>query len=311
MPTEHNDHHTSTVCLDGSEVKRQREIHGLTQLYISKVVGVTTDTISRWENNRYPAIRRENAINLAEALEVPLEQILRKEIVEHTGDLPEIVAPARSFRILGLITGLCLGLIVIWYLWGRQPGTVVQVEAVRKLPVFAAPSTTIPVRVEFEQPPGAGGFILRENFPAGWKLVEAVPAPSSLDNIRGVARWIIKSGQAPDRIAYMVRVGDATETSQQATFHGEVIAGSGNNRASTGIGGDAGVKIAPVHWADANGDGHIDDVEMLDTSYIVDDMAGVHIDWDRLERYWDAGGYRWDEQQQQFLPVPSGDAVSP
>ena len=70
MPSDHhNEHQTSTVCLDGGEVKRQRELHGLTQLYVSKVVGVTTDTISRWENNRYPTIRRENAINLADALE--------------------------------------------------------------------------------------------------------------------------------------------------------------------------------------------------------------------------------------------------
>jgi transcriptional regulator with XRE-family HTH domain len=66
-----------TVCLDGATARRIREAKQLTQLYVSKVVGVTTDTISRWENNRYPSIKRENALRLAEALEVPVEEVLQ------------------------------------------------------------------------------------------------------------------------------------------------------------------------------------------------------------------------------------------
>ena len=64
------------VQLDGSAIRRIREEQKLTQYYIAKVVGVTTDTVSRWENNRYPSVRRDNAILLAEALEVPVENIL-------------------------------------------------------------------------------------------------------------------------------------------------------------------------------------------------------------------------------------------
>jgi DNA-binding transcriptional regulator YiaG len=41
------------VKIDGSRVRIIRESKGLTQLYIATVVGVTTDTISRWENRRY------------------------------------------------------------------------------------------------------------------------------------------------------------------------------------------------------------------------------------------------------------------
>ena len=67
------------VKIDGSKVRSLRESKGLTQLYISTVVGVTTDTISRWENKRYPSIKEENALKLADALEVSLEQILEKE----------------------------------------------------------------------------------------------------------------------------------------------------------------------------------------------------------------------------------------
>src|SRR5210317_924311 len=64
------------VKIDGSKVRSLRESKGLTQLYIATVVEVTTDTISRWENKRYPSIKEENALKLAEALEVTLDEIL-------------------------------------------------------------------------------------------------------------------------------------------------------------------------------------------------------------------------------------------
>ena len=40
------------VPLDGLRARKIRETKKLTQLYVANVVGVTTDTISRWENNR-------------------------------------------------------------------------------------------------------------------------------------------------------------------------------------------------------------------------------------------------------------------
>jgi transcriptional regulator with XRE-family HTH domain len=89
-----------TVCLDGSAVRRIREEKKLTQLYVAKVVGVTTDTISRWENNRYPSIKRENALRLAEALETPVEDVLQGG----TGAcmMPEPALPPRRliYRVL-------------------------------------------------------------------------------------------------------------------------------------------------------------------------------------------------------------------
>ena len=86
-----------TVCLDGAAVRRVREEKKLTQLYVAKVVGVTTDTISRWENNRYPSIKRENALRLAEALEVPVEEILQGGTGECT--IPEPAPPPPPRRL--------------------------------------------------------------------------------------------------------------------------------------------------------------------------------------------------------------------
>ena len=64
------------VNIDGAKIRRIREEKGLTQLYVATVVGVTTDTISRWENRRYPNIKKENAVKLAEALEIQMADII-------------------------------------------------------------------------------------------------------------------------------------------------------------------------------------------------------------------------------------------
>ena len=66
------------------------------------------------------------------------------------------------------------------------------------------------------------GFILREHFPPGWKLIEANPPPSSLDNEEGTARWIVKPGENRTMIAYLVRVGAASAIGTEGVFNGEV-----------------------------------------------------------------------------------------
>ena len=68
--------------------------------------------------------------------------------------------------------------------------------------------------------------------------------------------------------------------------------------------GDSAVTVAPVHWVDTNADGRIDDAEMLEGSFTIEDMAGVHIDFDDLEKLWDAGNYRWDKVKGVFVPDP-------
>ena len=50
------------VKIDGSKVRAIREAKGLTQLYVATAVEVTTDTVSRWENKRYPSVKKENGI---------------------------------------------------------------------------------------------------------------------------------------------------------------------------------------------------------------------------------------------------------
>lgn len=294
---------SASVCLEGQALKRIREEKRLTQLYVSKVVGVTTDTISRWENNRYPSVRRENALKLAEALEVPIEELLLKP-----EPVPEPLPPAKApwpWTVGGLLLIIVLTgtLVALIGKLSRQPPPPASITAERILPGFAAPGAAIPVQVRMTQRSGEGGYILREYLPKGWKLLQSNPPASSLDNDNGMVRWIVKSGDDRERIVYLVGVDRNAKAGSVGIFQGEVVAGSGESQAAVPVQGVGQVAVAPILWADLNGDGRIDDGEMLEASHTVDAMAGVHLDWLELERLWNAGGYRWDDGKSRFVPV--------
>src|SRR5512144_422951 len=129
---------TPSVAVDGIKIKNIREAKKLTQLYVANVVGVTTDTISRWENNRYPAIKRDNAEKLASALEVELEEILRQETSEEPPG-EEVPLPARKNRYrhtLLLIVTFILLLVAGGVFFSRRGVDVPMAE--RKLPSSGA-----------------------------------------------------------------------------------------------------------------------------------------------------------------------------
>ncbi len=290
-----------TVCLDAGEVRRIRERQQLTQLYVSKVVGVTTDTVSRWENNRYPTIRRENALKLADALEVPLEEILQKP------EADVVAADQRQekktvFHRGILLMVFLLALAGVYLALSRTPQPLPAVTAQRLLPVFAAPGSAIPVQIVLTFRADSGGVILREYFPKGWKIVQSHPPASSLDNVNGIARWIIKVGEERDRVVYLIQVDPEAQPGKTENFQGEIVSSREGSKSAVPIQGASSTAVAPFHWADADGDGRVDDGEMIDGSYTIEDMAGVHIDWNALEKLWDAGSYEWSQEKGRFLP---------
>jgi len=295
-----------TVCLDASAVRRIREEKRLTQLYVAKVVGVTTDTISRWENNRYPTVKRENALRLAEALEVAVSLLVQ------ASDTPEgqiespVTHPLRRWLILAALF-LLIATIAIFALRRMQrPSVHSSLTAHRLLSAYGAPGNVIPVRVRISSAGEARGFILREHFPPGWKLIESSPPASSLDNEEGTARWMVKAGENRSVISYLLRVDAHEPVGSISRFQGEVVASSADGKnAPSSVSGATQLTVGMVLWADLNADGSVDDAEMLDASYVVDEMSGVHLDWKLLESIWDAGKYRWDADKRQFLPVKS------
>jgi len=306
------------VELCGDSVRRIREERGLTQLYVANVVGVTTDTISRWENNRYPSIKRANALLLAEALDADLEQLVQPEEPIASDETIEEAAVEnrasgnRTRVVIGVSILLVLIVILVVLLQPQAQPSPPMVVAHRDLPHYAAPKAILPVILHLDEELVGKGFILREKFPVGWQLKEANPPPSSLDNLQGMARWIIKPGETRKLIVYVLHVA-APQGPDSATvaFHGEIVLkGDSNNQPSVIAGVDT-VQVAPYIWADQNGDNQVDDAEMLDASDVVDTMQGVHLNWNLLEKIWDAGGYLWDPEQKTFTPKhpPTGSTL--
>lgn len=294
-----------TIRIDGGKIRRIREDKKLTQLYVAKVVGVTTDTISRWENNRYPSIKRENALSVCEALEVPLDEIIESQVPETSEVVPENVSSSRGKRRYLLLLPVFLALGVLYYYYQKQEGPVPSFSSERVLSHYGAPGGVVPVRVRLDPGPGVQGFILREHFPPGWKLIEAVPPASSLNNEEGTVRWIIKPGETQRVISYLVQVPPDARVGETVQFSGEIVANPKSRSSAIDVDGNKGVVIDAFLWADTNGDHIIDDVEMLAASGTVEEMKGIHLDWGLLEGIWSSEGYIWDQDKQRFIAAPS------
>jgi transcriptional regulator with XRE-family HTH domain len=297
-----------SVAVDGSKIKNIREAKKLTQLYVANVVGVTTDTISRWENNRYPTIRRDNAEKLASALEVDLEEILRRE--EPTEEEPQMPlppeqqpVPGRRIRLLlaSVVVLATVLVVLIALVMFRQTGAPPVVE--RWLPRYGAPGEIIPVQIKVtRKESGARGFIVKEQLPRGWHLVSAAPpAVAGLGDTQEV-KWLIPGGSGMVSISYTVRVAPTAELKSQAEFAGTIVVHTGVTR-SEPIGGDRLMTVAGVHWADQNGDGRIDDNEIMPAYYLTEEMKGLGLDWKEIEAIWSGKGYRWDQERREFVVI--------
>jgi len=322
------------LCLDGACIRRIREEKKFTQLYVAKVVGVTTDTISRWENNRYPSVKRQNAVLLARALETDVRNILRNEAMEdaagegasadssvsHNGSRqaqPEsgpAVSPSpghlrpkrrrvpRAWGWLSLLFGVVLFALYALFPFAASeaPSTNFALRAQRLLFPFSAPGTRIPVRIRLEGSGDSRGYILKESFPKGWRLVQSSPPPSSLDNEKGTVRWIVRPEENPVLISYLVEVPADAIAQSLVEFEGQVtVTGGGRIR----IGGDSRSHVMERHWADLNGDHVIDDVEVLGAYETIEELTGFHLDWDTVVGIWDAGGYGFDSAERRFIPA--------
>ncbi|HEY5512935.1 MAG TPA: helix-turn-helix transcriptional regulator [Geomonas sp.] len=287
-----------SVAIDGARIKSVREAKKLTQLYVASVVGVTTDTISRWENNRYPSIKRDNAEKLASALEVELGDILRREKVE-VGDTPGSAPPpppgrgARRLLVAGL-AALALLFLAIFFLTRHL---VPAPTAVRWAPNFGAPGEIIPVQIRLTRP-GAEqtGFILKEKIPDGWQLVSSLPASSAADASGSVVKWLIPGGAASVTVSYTVRLPASPALRSEVKLHGEVVLHFAGVNRTESVAGSSSVRIGGYHWADANGDGRIDDDEIMPAYYICEEIKALGPDWRTIEAIWSGKGYRWDSK---------------
>lgn len=300
---EHSDRTpTPIVAIDGATIRRIREAKRLTQLYVASVVGVTTDTISRWENNRYPSVKRDNAEKLAQALEVSLEDILRRE--EATEEIPDenqTEPPLPRRWLLPAVILLLAGASILGIVLFR--GTAPGLKAERTLPPYSAPGQILPVQVKVERPAeGGSGFILKERIPSGWRFVSATPPVTGEAGTREI-KWLIPAGAGAMTISYTLLSPREIPLKTAVDFGGEVVRSDEGGTRREPVGGAARVTVAGIHWADVNGDGRIDDNEIMPAYYLTEEMKGLGLDWKTIETIWTGAGYTWNGKLKTFEVV--------
>ena len=100
-----------------------------------------------------------------------------------------------------------------------------------------------------------------------------------------------------------MQVSRSAALNSEAAFTGSVVArDEGFSRTET-IGGGRIVRVAGVHWADSNGDGRIDDDEIMPAYYLTEEMKGLGLDWKTIEAIWNGKGYVWDRDKKDFVVV--------
>ena len=309
------------VKIDGTKVRAIREQKGLTQLYVATVVEVTTDTVSRWENKRYPTIKKENGLKLAEALEVELSEILdsadEREPPEGDAPEPEVLpppspatdatkensAPASWYKKPGHLSILIVIAAILGGIWATlhylSPGdSISETTVTRVVSPYFIPGKPFPVFLKIlNSSPDAVSIIVKEELPADTKFTAAFPPSSGTPGT--TVKWLTKVSGS-ELFFYTV----TTDPSFQGTlsFSGSVRDGNGSHAAE--ILGDAHTRSSIHHWADIDGDNRISDEEILRVYDLVANETPTALDLDLLEEMWLGEGYRWQPEQQQFSILP-------
>lgn len=303
------------VRIDGARVKELRERQGLTQLYMATAVGVTTETISRWENRRYPSIMRENAEKLAEALAVRLPEILETNPEAEGGAASEEpglqptpgkpVLPPRLKRHLAVILMVALVLVILQAVryYSRSSPPPAKVAASRILPPHVPAAQPFPVLIRVEaSEPVSFSLLLKENLPPGCRLVAASPNYTSAGKDGGQVKWVSRLEGEEKVFAYLAEAPAAPDNSE-LVFSGRVLAGPMTG-SSPDIGGDDRFRIADFHWADRNRDQRIDDEEILRVYDLFSPLAAFDFNRDLVDEIWAAEGYVWNGEAGRYEVKP-------
>lgn len=300
----------SMIKVDGAKIKRLREEQGLTQLYLATAVQVTTDTISRWENRRYPSIKKENGIKLAEALNVSLEDLLEEEapgtVEEKAAEDVSAIMPAReeaktkagkTWLILILIVGLAGATLA--YLWlSRHSPSTVTFSAERTLPDHCIAGQPFPVIIKISgDPEKSAALIVRENIPPNATVKKITPAASAGGKKNEPIKWLRKIN-GTEIFAYVIKVTGKDE--DIVNFSGTAAVSDASEEFPPPIAGDTTTVIGQHHWADTDKDNIINDSEILSVYNQYGEIKGIDLDIDLIEEIWLGSGYKWNAATATF-----------
>lgn len=308
---ENDQNNNPMIRINGAKAKEIREKKGLTQLYVATSVGVTTDTISRWENRRYPSVKGENAEKLAEALEVELADILESQAAEDEPSSDDAVIPSPVSALPRLPSRLKRHLMVIFMVslvvvalqgaryFSQKRVPAVTVTALRTLPAHVPAGQQFPVLVTVEASEEVSfSLLVREALPPGCRVISAVPDFTSADKDSDMLKWVSRLEGKSRIFAYLLSSPEVEENTE-LLFKGRLLAGR-QSSSSPDIGGDLRLRISNFHWADQNSDNRIDDEEVLAVYDLYSEIQGLDIDRDLIDEIWASGGYRWNEQSGRY-----------
>jgi len=299
------------VSVNGDKIKYIRESKVLTQLYVANYLGVTTDTVSRWENGRYPTVKWENVEKLAEALEIDPDELLDSGTADSGAKPPrgetanrKTMQPSKPGLPLKLFIALVLSAIFallagIVYL-NRSANRITEISATRFLPEHIAPGQPFPVVVRVV----SGGdepftFIMEEKLPEKFTVIRGLPEVASIDPQSNTVKWISNSRHSPFFLAYLVQTPADLQSAATISFIGRIKADNAP-RFEQKVLGDSLLAISNYHWVDTDSDGVIDDEEILTAFSSADVLQDLGVDMDLIRKIWSAGGYGWDEKSGQY-----------
>ncbi|NOQ46918.1 MAG: helix-turn-helix domain-containing protein [Desulfobulbaceae bacterium] len=301
----------SSVRIDGRKIRSLRERQELTQLYLATVVEVTTDTISRWENRRYPAIKLENARKLAEALDVTVDELLEernREPAQLSGqeigadDQPVASSVARPGPLSRFFQQnkkmaaavFAVALMALFVFWAGSGGNSTLI-ARRVLPEHAAPNMPFPVAIHIEGKRDFGSPLLIREELIGDSEATGQGEDGKRKKFGRHPRWIGKMEDGHAVFAYTVIPDKGLAEGDEIVLSGDIVTQQGRKEGKKIIGPDR-IRIAPYHWADVNGDYVISDNEILMAyeTYSTPEESGM--DFTFLEELWLAGGYSWNKK---------------
>ena len=303
----------SMIKIDGAKIKLLREQQGLTQLYLATAVEVTTDTISRWENRRYPSIKRDNGLKLAEALNVQLEDLL-EEIPEELSevenfpatpppDIPNTVAHPDTMKsgvskkwLVPILSGSLFSAVILSFIWYfLHTPSYTPLTAERIIPAHCIAGQPFPVLINVTGPPDtATALIIKETIPDTGTVADTSPNVTAGGLKNKQIKWLKKiKGSA--LFAYVVSV--TGKEGESVPFSGTVAIG---NDSESPINGKNTVVISHYHWADTNEDNVISDDEILTVYDLYSEITDINLDIDLIEEMWLGSGYRWDAANGTF-----------
>jgi transcriptional regulator with XRE-family HTH domain len=298
----------SMVKIDGAKIKLLREQQGLTQLYLATAVEVTTDTISRWENRRYPSIKRDNGLKLAEALNVQLEDLLEEEPVEEHSpetlpsdqtlivkhqDTPKSILAKNWPLVILSGTLFCVVMAFIWYFF--HSSTSGSFTAQRIVPAHCIDDQPFPVIIKVTGTPDtATALIIKETFPDNGTIHATSPIVTAGGLKNNQIKWL-KKIESQALFAYVISVSG--KEAENVNFNGTAAI---SHDSETPINGDNTISIGQHHWADTDKDNVISDDEILTVYDQYSEITDIDLNIDLIEEIWLGSEYLWDTATATF-----------